>query len=53
MELPVLPEGSQWERNVLIFFAGGKFKPVTYKSGTILYRAVPSDWIEILPTNWK
>lgn len=128
VEMPILPEGSQWERNVLNSFAGGKSNPVTYGGGTTLYRvggknggfwsldpppateyqwrvdfaikqefcndastlykmtipegsslsglegtvgtqgmglyggahqvyidyrAVPSDWIEILPTNWK
>ena len=35
---PILPEGSQWERNVLNSFAGGKSSPVTYKGGTTLYR---------------
>lgn len=36
--MPVLPKGSQWERNVLNSFAGGKSNPVTYDGGTILYR---------------
>ena len=38
VSMPVLPEGSQWERNVLNSFAGGKSTPVTYGGGTTLYR---------------
>lgn len=38
VEMPLLPEGSQWERNVLNSFAGGKSNPVTYGGGTTLYR---------------
>lgn len=38
VEMPLLPEGSQWERNVLNSFAGGKSTPVTYGGGTTLYR---------------
>ena len=38
VEIPNLPEGSQWERNVLNSFAGGKSTPVTYQGGTTLYR---------------
>lgn len=38
MTSPVLPEGSQWERNVLNSFDGGKSNPVTYEGGTTLYR---------------
>ena len=38
VSMPVLPEGSQWERNVLNSFAGGKSTPVTYVGGTTLYR---------------
>ena len=38
VQMPDLPEGSQWERNVLNSFSGGKATPVTYKEGTILYR---------------
>lgn len=38
VEMPVLPEGSQLERNVLNSFAGGKSTPVTYEGGTTLYR---------------
>ena len=37
IEIPVLPQGSQWERNVLNSFAGGRSNPVTYKGGTTLY----------------
>ena len=36
--VPTLPEGSQWERNVLNSFAGGKATPTTYEGGTTLYR---------------
>lgn len=36
--MPVLPEGSQLERNVLNSFEGGKSNPVTYEGGTTLYR---------------
>lgn len=36
--VPTLPEGSQWERNVLNSFAGGKATPTTYEVGTTLYR---------------
>ena len=35
---PILPEGSQWERNVLNSFAGGKATQTTYEGGTVLYR---------------
>ena len=38
VEMPLLPEGSQWERNVLNSFTGGKSTPVTYGGGTTLYR---------------
>ena len=38
VEMPILPEGSQWERNVLNSFAGGKSNLVTYGGGTTLYR---------------
>lgn len=38
VEAPILPEGSQWERNVLNSFAGGKSNSVTYEGGTTLYR---------------
>ena len=30
VEAPILPEGSQWERNVLNSFAGGKSNPIKY-----------------------
>lgn len=36
--VPTLPEGSQWERNVLNSFAGGKATPTTYEGETTLYR---------------
>ncbi len=36
--MPILPEGSQWERNVLNSFSGGKASPVTYEGGVTLYR---------------
>ena len=36
--MPLLAEGSQWERNVLNSFSGGKATPVTYEGGTTLYR---------------
>ena len=38
VEMPILPTGSQWERNVLNSFSGGEAIPVTYQGGTILYR---------------
>ena len=38
VEMPKLPEGSQWERNVLNSFEGGKAIATTYKGGTTLYR---------------
>lgn len=38
VEMLLLSEGSQWERNVLNFFTGGKSIPVTYGGGTTLYR---------------
>ena len=38
VEVPILPEGSQWERNVLNSFAGGKATKTTYEGGTVLYR---------------
>lgn len=38
VDAPVLPEGSQWERNVLNSFKGGESNPVTYEGGTTLYR---------------
>ncbi len=36
--MPTLPQGSQWERNVLNSFSGGKATPTTYEGGTTLYR---------------
>ena len=36
--LPKLPEGSQFERNVLNSYEGGKVTPTTYEGGTTLYR---------------
>ncbi|RUT46781.1 hypothetical protein EJP82_11170 [Paenibacillus anaericanus] len=38
IKAPNLPEGSQWERNVLNSFAGGKSEIKTYGEGTTLYR---------------
>lgn len=38
IDMSVLPEGSQWERNVLNSFSGGKATPATYGGGTVLYR---------------
>ena len=38
VKLPSFPQGSQWERNILNSFTGGRSKSVTYKSGTTLYR---------------
>ncbi len=38
IKVPNLPEGSQWERNVLNSFAGGKSELKTYGEGTKLYR---------------
>ena len=38
VEMPALPEGSQWERNVLHSFDGEKATPTTYKGETTLYR---------------
>ncbi len=36
--MPNLPEGSQWERNVLNSFSRGEASPTTYGGGTKLYR---------------
>ena len=38
VKLPDIPKGSQWERNVLNSFEGGKSKLVTYEKGVTLYR---------------
>ena len=38
IDIPVLPKGTQWEKNVLNSFEAGKATQTTYKGGTVLYR---------------